>query len=185
MSCDPRRGSAGAAAMPILTPGSDAPVGTPARFRLPALAKDVYRKEVSAQPAPAALRRRAWSWLPSARPQPHACKIVRGGFHKHLWLWWGGPKGKVTCPVDAAGGPSGQAPALLRHDRLGPVPRRRSEPHAHPRLQNCPPWISENHLENHLKTTSKWFIRHVVRYAGGLSWTGDAPCVARRFACAT
>src|SRR3712207_458841 len=32
---------------------------------------------------------------------------------------------------------------------------------------------------------AKWFIRHVLRYEGGFSWTGDAPCEARRFACAT
>ncbi len=30
----------------------------------------------------------------------------------------------------------------------------------------------------------KWFIRHLTRYDGALSWTGDVPCVARRFACA-
>jgi UDP-galactopyranose mutase len=33
-------------------------------------------------------------------------------------------------------------------------------------------------------TNSKWFIRHLARYDGALSWTGDVPCVARRFACA-
>ena len=31
---------------------------------------------------------------------------------------------------------------------------------------------------------AKWFIRHLTRYDGALSWTGDVPCVARRFACA-
>ena len=32
---------------------------------------------------------------------------------------------------------------------------------------------------------AKWFVRHVLEYDGGFPWSGDVPCVARPFACAS
>ena len=34
-------------------------------------------------------------------------------------------------------------------------------------------------------STPKWFVRHVLEYDGGFPWSGDVPCVARLFACAS
>ena len=70
------------------------------------------------------------------------------------------------------------------HSQGGPLAQQSRGRHRVGRLQ---PEQSQGRtgLGRRTEAHAKWFVRHVLEYDGGFPWSGDVPCVARPFACAS